>query len=327
MSPALLAVVLPACLAGVAVALLLRAGGRLPHAAVSSRGLHGAPVPRVGGLAIWAGFVPVALVAGSPGLLSPALWGLPWLLLAGVSLRDDFRSVAVGPRLLVHFMAAAAFAIALAHAAPVGWPLAILAGLACAWSLNLYNFMDGSDGLAVSMSIAGFTAYAAVLAWSGAPFALPLALAAATVPVLAVNRPRARMFLGDVGSVPLGFLAAAWGIGGIAGGAWPPWFPVLVFLPFIADATVTLARRLLARERVWEAHRSHYYQRLHRLGAGHAGTLAAWGALMAGTCTTAVVCATVAPRFGDAALLAWCAVHAALFAGIDYHWRRNAPAE
>ncbi|MFO1302416.1 MAG: glycosyl transferase [Burkholderiales bacterium] len=327
MSAPLAAAIVAAGLAGLAVWLLLRARARLPHAAVSSRGLHGAPVPRVGGLAIWAGFVPVALWAAPPPLMAPALWGVPWLLLAGVSLRDDVRSVPVGPRLFVHLLAAAAFAFVLARAAPVAWPLAALAGLVCVWSLNLYNFMDGSDGLAASMSIAGFAAYAAVLAWNGLPFAVPLALAAATVPVLAVNRPRARMFLGDVGAVPLGFLAAAWGIGGIAAGAWPAWFPVLVFLPFIADATATLARRVLRRERFWEAHRSHYYQRLHRLGAGHAGTLAAWGALMAGTCVTAVVCATVLPGFGEAALLAWCAVHAAVFAGIDYHWRRNAPAE
>jgi hypothetical protein len=68
--------------------------------------------------------------------------------------------------------------------------------------------------------------------------------------------------------VPLGFLAAGLGVGGIAGGVWPPVVPVLVFLPFVADATATLARRVMARERFWESHRSHYYQRLHRLGAG-----------------------------------------------------------
>jgi UDP-N-acetylmuramyl pentapeptide phosphotransferase/UDP-N-acetylglucosamine-1-phosphate transferase len=269
----------------------------------------------------------MAFFAAAPALMSPALWGAPWLLLAAVSLRDDVRSVDVRARLLAHILAAAAFGCALDHAVPIGWPLATLAWFACAWSLNLYNFMDGSDGLAAAMTITGFAAYAAVLGWNGAGSALPLALAAATVPFLAVNRPRARMFLGDVGAVPLGFLAAAWGMGGIASGAWAAWFPLLVFLPFIADATVTLARRLLARERIWEPHRAHYYQRFHRLGAGHAGTLAAWGALMAGTSVTAVVCAVAAPHHGMAALAAWCTVHAVLFLAIDYHWRRNAPAE
>jgi len=144
------------------------------------------------------------------------------------------------------------------------------------------------------------------------------------IPVLFVNRPPARMFLGDVGAVPLGFLAAAFGIAGVAGGQWPLWFPVLVFLPFIADATVTLARRVVARERFWQSHRSHYYQRLHQLGAGHSGTLAAWAALMAGSAGTAVACACLSPSWGPVALAAWCIVHAGAFAAIDYHWRRSA---
>ena len=314
-----------ALLAAIAVALLLRIRGRLPHAAVSARGLHGVPVPRVGGLAIWAGFVPVALVVEVPPLLSPALWALPGLLLFAVSLRDDVKSVPVSTRICVHAVAAVVFAASLAFHASLSVPAAAVAALACLWSLNLYNFMDGSDGLAAAMSVVGFAAYAAVLAWSGAPYGLPLALAAATVPVMAVNLPPARIFLGDVGAVPLGFLAAALGIGGIAEGAWPPWFPLLVFLPFVADATVTLARRVAARERFWESHRSHYYQRLHQLGAGHAGTLVAWGTLMAGTAVTAVVCVCAAPAWGAAALVAWCVVHAVLFAAIDYHWRRSAP--
>jgi len=311
--------------AALAVMVLLRFRDRLPHAAVSPRGLHGAPVPRVGGLAIWSGFMPVALVLPVPATLSPTLWAVPWLLLFAVSLVDDVKSVSVATRLGVHAIAAAWFAAALVHGAAISLPAAALAALACVWSLNLYNFMDGSDGLAVAMSIVGFVAYAAVLAHGDSPSAMPLALAAACIPLLAVNRPPARIFLGDVGAVPLGFLAAALGVGGIAGGVWPVWFPVLVFLPFAADATATLCRRVMARERFWESHRSHYYQRLHRLGAGHAGTLAVWSALMAGTALTAVFCACIAPEWGAPALAAWCAVHAGLFAGIDYHWRRSAP--
>jgi len=170
----------------------------------------------------------------------------------------------------------------------------------------------------------GFTAYGIVLLCRGEAPALPLILAATMIPLLFVNRPPARMFLGDVGAVPLGFLAAAFGISGVAGGAWPAWFPLLVFLPFIADASVTLVRRMLAGERFWQSHRSHYYQRLHQLGAGHGGTLAAWGALMAGSAGTAVACACLFPSWGPAALGAWCIVHAGAFAAIDYHWRRSA---
>jgi UDP-N-acetylmuramyl pentapeptide phosphotransferase/UDP-N-acetylglucosamine-1-phosphate transferase len=314
-----------ALLATIAVTVLLRLRDRLPQAAVSARGLHAAPVPRVGGLAIWSGFMPVAFALAAPATLSPTLWAVPWLLLFAVSLKDDVKSVSVPTRLGVHAIAAVWFAAALAHGAGISLPAAALVAFVCMWSLNLYNFMDGSDGLAVAMSIVGFVAYAAVLAYRESPSGMALSLAAACVPLLAVNRPPARVFLGDVGAVPLGFLAAALGIGGIAGGMWPPWFPVLVFLPFAADATATLGRRVIARERFWESHRSHYYQRLHRLGAGHAGTLAVWTALMAGTALTAVLCACVAPEWGVAALGAWCAVHAVLFAGIDYHWRRRPP--
>jgi len=324
LTPALAAAA-SALLSWVAVAVLLRLRDRLPQAAVSARGLHGVPVPRVGGLAVWAGFVPVAFAVAAPSTLSPALWALPWLLLFAVSLRDDAKSVSVPMRLGVHAIAAASFAATLAHHASLSVLAAAVVALACAWSLNLYNFMDGSDGLALAMSIVGFAAYAAVLAWNDAAGALPLALAAACLPVLAVNRPPARMFLGDVGAVPLGFLAAAFGIGGVAGSAWPAWFPLLVFLPFVADATATLARRVIARERFWESHRSHYYQRLHQLGAGHGGTLAVWVALMAGTALTAIVCACAAPEWGEAALAAWCVAHAVLFAAIDYHWRRKRP--
>jgi hypothetical protein len=131
------------------------------------------------------------------------------------------------------------------------------------------------------------------------------------------------MVLGAVGAEPLGFLAAAMGFGGIVDGLWPAWFPPLVVLPFVADATVTLALRLVRGERVWEAHNVHYYQRLHRLGAGHRGTLAVYGALMAGTASTAVACASLYPAWGAHALAAWCAVCLLLFAAIDYHWRKS----
>ncbi len=240
-----------ATLAGVAVALLLRLRGRLPVAERNARSLHTAPVPRVGGLAIWAGWIPVAcLVPASPGM-GIATWGVPWAMLFAVSLRDDMRGVAIAPRLAVHGIAACWFAWASAAFLPGSTLLSMaLVALVAAWSLNLYNFMDGSDGLAAAMSVAGFAAMGAVLLWHRMPAEAPLALAAATIPVLLVNRPPARIFLGDVGAVPLGFLAAALGIGGVGAGAWGAWFPVLVFLPFIADASVTLATARAPRRAV-----------------------------------------------------------------------------
>jgi UDP-N-acetylmuramyl pentapeptide phosphotransferase/UDP-N-acetylglucosamine-1-phosphate transferase len=134
------------------------------------------------------------------------------------------------------------------------------------------------------------------------------------------------MFMGDVGSVPAGFLAALFGITGALRGDWPAWFPVLVFLPFLADATLTLIRRAMRGERVWEAHRGHYYQRLHQLGAGHAGTLAVYAALTSASAASALALRSHAPQFGTLALGAWTALVIILFVAIDYHWCRRPSA-
>jgi hypothetical protein len=138
------------------------------------------------------------------------------------------------PRLGIHLAAAALAAAAL----PGVTGVAAVAGaaLVLAWSANLFNFMDGSDGLAATMAVCGFSALAAGAWLGGGPAAPMLALAAACVPLLIVNAPPARMFMGDIGAVPLGFLAALFGLAGWGGGVWPAWFPLLVFLPFIADA-------------------------------------------------------------------------------------------
>lgn len=312
-----------AVLAALATFVLLRLRDRLPQAPVNARTLHATPIPRVGGLALWAGFVPIACLSPALPAMSIAAWGVPFFFLIVVSLLDDMRGVAIMPRVAVHVLAAIWFAIAVAGAGGTPWAPVTLIALIVSWALNLYNFMDGSDGLAALMTVAGFAAYGIVLWHADLPAVLPLAVAAAAVPLLIVNLPPARLFLGDVGAVPLGFLAAAVGVAGVVDGAWPMWFPVLVFLPFIADATVTLARRVFGGERFWVAHKSHYYQRLHQLGAGHAGTLAVYGGMILATAGTAAILACQKPEWGTPALAAWCAAFAVLFAGIDYHWRRN----
>src|SRR5262249_4737095 len=132
--------------------------------------------------------------------------------------------------------------------------------------------------------------------------------------------------MGDVGAVPMGFLAAGFGLAGWRLQAWPAWFPLLVFLPFVADATVTLGKRLLRRERVWEAHRGHYYQRFHQLGAGHPGTLFFFGVLMVGTATSALIALAIDPAIGWSVTAAWGIALGAVFSGIDYHWRNRTTA-
>jgi UDP-N-acetylmuramyl pentapeptide phosphotransferase/UDP-N-acetylglucosamine-1-phosphate transferase len=310
--------------AALALALLFRFVDRLPKARPNARSLHQRPICRVGGLSIWAGWLPAMMLA--PGSLpgGAAAWAA-WAAVAAVSLVDDWRGVPPLPRLGVHLAAAVLVAATLPG---VSGPVAtVVAALTLAWSANLYNFMDGSDALAATMAACGFGALAAGAAIGGASVLPALALVAACLPLLAANAPPARIFMGDIGAVPLGFLAALFGLAGWGAGTWPAWFPLLVFLPFVADASVTLAARAWRRERVWEAHRSHHYQRLHQLGAGHRGTLLVYGVLMAGTGGSAVFAlATGLP--GWVVLGGWCVAIAAVFAGIDYHWRirqRNSP--
>ncbi len=333
-APLLAALVSMAC-----VWLLTRATPALPADIPNRRSLHSRPVPRAGGYALWSGFVPAALLSQPAFPGGVAGWLPAFLALACVSAFDDVREVRVVPRLAVHALAALWSASFIAFGSPGGLHVPstlasiVVIGLVLAWSSNLYNFMDGNDGLAASMGAIGFTAYGLAslngVAGSAEPIhstpstAAFFALAAAILPFLAVNAPRASMFLGDVGAVPLGFLAAAFGVAGALQGTWPAWFPLLVFLPFIADATLTLATRMWRKERVWEGHKDHFYQRLHQLGAGHGGTLALYVSAMLGTSATALACLSARQALGWWSLAAWIAIVCVLFAVIDYHWRKK----
>lgn len=292
----------------------LHSPGRLPADRPNARSLHRNPVPRGGGLAVWSG-----VLAGTVWLAQPLPWLAPLLLVVAVSLWDDRSGVPVLLRLAAQVVAALAW---LGFSGAVMGTL--LAVLAVAWMANLYNFMDGSDGLAAAMTVVGFGAYAFAAVRAGAVDApVSLAIVAATLPFLAQNWPPARIFLGDVGAVPLGFMAALLGIAGAQAGYWPAWFPVLVFLPFIGDATVTLARRFASGANVLQAHRDHYYQRLVRLGLGHRGTLVLYLALMSGTAVSAIAALPRSPATGAVVLALWVAALLLLYAGIGYYWRSN----
>ncbi|HXU51819.1 MAG TPA: hypothetical protein VN789_07235 [Casimicrobiaceae bacterium] len=318
----LIAALATLAVAAVAVGVLRWQEASLPVARPSARSLHAAPVGRVGGLSVVAGIVVAMPAWPVPAGITPALaWvaALAAVAVAVVSLVDDWRGLSAGARLCVQALAAAAATWAM----PLGGAWSVVAVIAIVWMANLFNFMDGNDGLAAASAIAGFAAYALAAHAAGAG-ALPyVTIALACVPLLWINRPPARMFMGDVGAVTLGFLAAVLGIAGIAGGAWAAWLPPLAFLPLILDATVTLARRAARGERLWEAHKVHYYQRVHRMGAGHRGTLALYAALSCATAATAAACALAAPSLGWTALATWMLVLGAVFAVIDYHWRRR----
>jgi hypothetical protein len=123
--------------------------------------------------------------------------------------------------------------------------------------------------------------------------------------------------------VPLGFLAGALGALGWLDGVWPLWFPVLVFAPFVGDATLTLFRRLARRERVWQAHREHYYQRLVRMDFGHRGTAWIEYGAMAACAAVALLAREASPVLQAAAVCASAAALAAIAVWVDLRWART----
>ena len=310
--------VVPALLAFGLTAVLLQLlmwGNRfLPVDLPNERSLHTRPVPRFGGLAILAGGAMALFLAGPP--VARWLWPVP--LLAAVSLIDDFVTLPAVPRFAMHILVAGVFAAGLLGASWLLLPVVF----AMVWMTNLYNFMDGSDGLAGSMALAGFGGYAVLALQAGDAqlVAVCLAVCGAAIAFLLRNLHPASVFMGDTGSIPLGFLAAAIGLIGIERGLWSAWVPVMMFLVFIADASATLLRRLLRGERVWQAHRTHYYQRLVRMGLGHAGTARLYFAAMAGCSASAALVQLVAPQLGALLLVAWCVLFIMMGRRVDRRW-------
>jgi UDP-N-acetylmuramyl pentapeptide phosphotransferase/UDP-N-acetylglucosamine-1-phosphate transferase len=231
-------------------------------------------------------------------------------------------------RFVLHVAVCALFSAAIL-ASEHGVLAVAAAALAFAWMANLYNFMDGSDGLAGGMALIGFSFYGAAAWLAGSTeFALVnFSIAAAAAAFLVFNFHPARIFLGDAGSVPLGFLAAALGLTGWLQRDWTWWFPVLVFSPFIVDASATLARRLLQREKVWQAHRDHYYQRLVQLGWGHRKTALAEYALMAASGGLALAALTLTAGLQAVALAAAAGAYLLIMVSIERAWRAALPAK
>ena len=186
----------------------------------------------------------------------------------------------------------------------------------------LYNFMDGMDGFAGGMAVIGFT----TLAWLGRAdvgfSAFCLVVAASSAGFLLHNFPPAKIFLGDSGSTTLGFLAAACSLWGSQAGLFPFWTALLIFSPFIVDATVTLLRRLWHGEPVWKAHRSHYYQRLVLLGWGHRRTVLVEYALMLACAASALLAIQLPPA--DQTVLAgvWIVIYGLLMMAVAWLERR-----
>lgn len=290
----------------------------------NERSLHERPVPRTGGLAIMAG-----VVAGC--VLVPKLPWVALLLALGLGLlsfADDLRSLPVSVRFAAQLAAAGAFTLLnLAPLPHVLWAVPVVLGIV--WVANLYNFMDGSDGLAGGMAVIGFgcLALAAVKGGDLGIATLCAVLAAASLGFLVHNFPPARVFMGDAGSVPLGFLAATLGYLGWGRGLWPAWFPVLVFSPFVVDATATLVKRALRGEKFWRPHKQHYYQRMVQLGLGHTRTALIEYGLMLAAGGSALVALKADEATQWFLVTAWAVGYALLMMLFDVLWRSRAAAE
>lgn len=278
------------------------------------RSLHTAPVSRLGGFA-----VVIAAAAGVAGadLADPTViqGTIAWMTIAATavivasSAVEDVRGLSPAVRLV--FQGASAILLVSGIAVTgfdgivwlPGWVVLAVTSAAVVWMANLFNFMDGSDGLAGGMALFGFGALGVVGALAGAAFVATTAamVCAAAVGFLMLNFPPARVFLGDAGSVTLGFAAAALSSVLVLQHGVSPVVPVLIFAPFLLDATITLVGRLWRREHVWRPHRQHWYQRLVLADWSHRQVLQLYWPLMAAGAASAIVVAS--DRSGSAAIV------------------------
>jgi UDP-N-acetylmuramyl pentapeptide phosphotransferase/UDP-N-acetylglucosamine-1-phosphate transferase len=237
-----------------------------------ARSSHRRPTPQGGGAAI--------VVAVALGIVLAAVWldqSMPsrplslvlgaMLVLAVTGALDDVFELPALPRLVVQFACAVAVVLSIPEGARVlpAVPPLVERGLfvlAFVWFVNLVNFMDGIDWITVAevLPIAGTLAVLGILGAAPPSVAVAaLALAGGMLGFAPFNRPVARLFLGDVGSLPIGLLLAWLLVLVAASGHLAA--AILMPLYYLTDATLTLGRRLVRRERVWQAHRTHFYQR------------------------------------------------------------------
>ena len=286
----------------------------------NSRSLHATPVPRTGGVGLVLGIL--TSWALLPAVLTIQVWFAVCMLVA-VSLVDDIFTLPVWQRMLTHVIIATWLSAILLFPAH-GWMLIIIVAFSIAWMTNLYNFMDGSDGLAGGMTLIGFSCYgfAAWIAGDETFAMLNFCIATAAVAFLMFNFHPARIFMGDSGSIPLGFLAAVIGVIGWRDGLWQFWLPLLVFSPFIADATATLVKRSLLGEKVWQAHYEHHYQRLVRSGFGHRNTALFGYVLMLASGTIALWATRQEAIIQLGAIVACCAAYLLMMFSFNRYWIR-----
>jgi UDP-N-acetylmuramyl pentapeptide phosphotransferase/UDP-N-acetylglucosamine-1-phosphate transferase len=264
----LAAVVLAAALSASIIRVIHPLLRRYALARPNARSSHRMPTPQGAGIAVIAATLAVAgLAAGLMGFALPLVLFGATVFIALVGMLDDIRPIPVLPRLLLQAAAVGAVIytapgdLRITPALPLAMErgLMLLAGL---WFVNLVNFMDGLDLMTIA-EVVPVTGALILLSWldhfQGLPALVAMALCGAMLGFAPYNRPVARVFLGDVGSLPIGLLLG-WCLLHLA---WHQHLIAALLLPlyYLADATLTLFRRIARQEPFWAAHRSHFYQR------------------------------------------------------------------
>ena len=280
---------------------------------------HTIATPRGGGIAIVVSqllaYLAIGFVHGEIRM-ALAVFSTGVLLVAGIGWWDDHRPLPATARLCVHMLAGGLLGMLVWHAS--GDPFkAVFSALLATGLVNVWNFMDGINGLATTQAIIAAIAFALVLPVPHGGIAL--LLAAGCLGFLPFNFPKARIFMGDVGSGALGYLLA----GLVAAGltftdiAWPMWLVPLA--AFLIDAGFTLLVRMLSGERWMQAHTQHLYQRYVKRGCSHARVTLAYGLFSALSLALFVVMAKMYPARGSMWAVSW----ALLGSGIWYVLRNR----
>jgi UDP-N-acetylmuramyl pentapeptide phosphotransferase/UDP-N-acetylglucosamine-1-phosphate transferase len=308
--------------------------------------MHDHPIPRVGGLGIVLACMLVGALASFtvPSVSALTQYSLPCvaaLLIVAVSFWDDTSGLSPRIRLAAQLIAAALvtyWLVTEAMVAPdmlgIGAGAKIALGvfiiITLTWSANLYNFMDGINGMAGLMGLIGFGAYAIAAETSGNSQSQSVAIVSAIIAgaclgFLPHNFPKSRVFMGDSGSVTLGFCAAAIGAYGALTGLWHWWFPALVFSPLWVDASVTLCKRLIQRQNLMQPHREHYFQRLVLLcGWSHERTSMAYATLALATCASGIWVQNAGAAWAETLLLVgWVVKYALLLSILEWRFTNN----
>jgi UDP-N-acetylmuramyl pentapeptide phosphotransferase/UDP-N-acetylglucosamine-1-phosphate transferase len=261
----------------------------------NERSLHFHATPQTGGLAI---LIALAITNWLIVVLYGAVQGWVWIvsgagLIAGIALLDDALEIAPLWRLIIQFLSAF-FVISIGEI-NISYLPVFIQTFFIVWMVNLYNFMDGMDGFAGGMAAFGFGTLAILSMDQPFFMALNALIVASSLGFLIFNFPPAKIFMGDTGATVLGFLAATLILLGEKLQLFPFWLGLLAFSPFIVDSTVILFKRLIKREKIWQAHRTHYYQRLARKqGWGHKKTVL-WEYVLMASCSISALLMSVMP--------------------------------